>query len=172
MRAIEAAAYWGIQVVNSYKNYTTEEMNLLLYNSSETVNDAELADKALFSIADHYNDTGYHMSPRTLDREQMKSRNSSDGSAEIFIDIPRCFKSSFYDSSYNLINSIKGHEVDGHINKCKSVGFKKYKETPPAQRELDAIEIQRKHRSWDKTTLKYKKQIEGYENNSRVKLMK
>lgn len=153
------------QILNFLSNFDMTHLNtetyIALYTNSLSIPDAlrnSVIDKiVLLNIYSHYNYTGL---PLREKRGYNFSFDSSD-SNDLFIGVDLDRNSSndgLNSNSYDIINLINGHEW-GHYKDWEDTRFKGH-DVP--YWEIKAIEYQKMHDSWIKTSKEFKEQINLY----------
>lgn len=111
------------------------------------------------------------MSPEFVTKGDFSSDFRNSQSIKLLVNVEKAFDNGLFDNNNNLINAINGHEGNGHIGVYLKIGRENYFAISREQRELNAIDIQRRHPSWEKTTEDYKRWVNHYETNNRNKLI-
>lgn len=120
-------------------------------------------------VYNHYNETGLPMIEDSSFDGQFAFGHYGDPS-KLFIkaNINSIITTNLFDHAYNVINAINGHE-GGHfsdwVKRAHGDHFQ-YVSLSVEERELIAIDYQRAHPSWNKTTESFKQKILMLQNHS------
>jgi RHS repeat-associated protein len=137
-------------------------------NASINFSEADITTDAEVKVYEHYNNTGVEISSRDNGKigavVKPLTMNSETGMAvDIEFEIDKKFKSSgLADNFYNIINLIS-HEGQ-HIDDYKKFTVADMRSAPKVVKEGRAINTQKSHSSWKRTTSSFRNGVENYKN--------
>lgn len=145
----------------SIENNGMIDASLLEKDDFKLASDSDISEEASRSIIDNYNPTDLELVSAELDNDKAMSFDARDETnIHLKVDISQMNKTGTINNNQNIVNTFV-HE-DKHYSDYKSLGRRGFAKTHSAKLELDAIDAQIEHPSYDNTSNSYKISINKY----------